>query len=382
VSSTPAWMSASAPGSRAASGTGRWAEARKTTGWGKGRVCGPRLHARRGVHASGVARARRPAPARSMGAADPGGSPRRPPGRGGDRRRSPDPGGGRSPPHAGGRVDPHGPDRLGSARGVGQAADARLSGERRLWADAAGAPAATAARPAWAPAAATARRVHPGGPPAGVEHAAGPGARGAGGPGDAPGAAAGPSPPRPAISSRSAGCAPRPGAGPALGVGVRGATSPPPCPHRQTPGGRLGWRWPCGRKVAHGWLTRGGWRRHTRGACLPTAPPTPTPRTTIEAPRGQRRQGRARWRDRDAEARLEQPAFEPRITRLRQRIAQVEAQRPLSEFQSGTSSPIDNHLDRSHNRVTLTRQGQHACLHQRPVVLGCKHCSLQQHVAP
>jgi hypothetical protein len=51
-------------------------------------------------------------------------------------------------------------------------------------------------------------------------------------------------------------------------------------------------------------------------------------------------------------------------------------QSPLSEFRSGTSSPIDNHLDRSHNRVTLTRQGQHARLNYRPVVLGCKHCSL------
>jgi hypothetical protein len=66
------------------------------------------------------------------------------------------------------------------------------------------------------------------------------------------------------------------------------------------------------------------------------APPNgPTPRpllTTRDAPLGKLRQGWARVIDSDAEALLEQHALEPRITRLRQRIAQVAAPRqPLAE---------------------------------------------------
>jgi site-specific DNA recombinase len=59
----------------------------------------------------------------------------------------------------------------------------------------------------------------------------------------------------------------------------------------------------------------------------PDRPTTHTLLTTREAQRGQRRQGLARVLDRDAEALLEKPAFAPRITRLRQRIAHVDAQR-------------------------------------------------------
>jgi site-specific DNA recombinase len=59
----------------------------------------------------------------------------------------------------------------------------------------------------------------------------------------------------------------------------------------------------------------------------PNGPTTRTLLTTLEAPLGQRRQGLARLIDRDAEALIEKPEFEPRITRLRQRIAHVEAQR-------------------------------------------------------
>jgi hypothetical protein len=56
-------------------------------------------------------------------------------------------------------------------------------------------------------------------------------------------------------------------------------------------------------------------------------PTTRMPRTTLDVPLGKRRQGLARWIDRDTEALSEQPAVEPRLTRLRQRIAPVEAQR-------------------------------------------------------
>ena len=65
-----------------------------------------------------------------------------------------------SPPHAGGRRHPPWQAHLGSACRLGDVEASRLYGERRVWADAAGAPAATAAAPASAPAAATARGVH------------------------------------------------------------------------------------------------------------------------------------------------------------------------------------------------------------------------------
>jgi site-specific DNA recombinase len=59
----------------------------------------------------------------------------------------------------------------------------------------------------------------------------------------------------------------------------------------------------------------------------PDSPPTRTPLTTLDAQLGQLRQGLARLIDSDTEALIETHAFEPRITRLRQRIAHVEAQR-------------------------------------------------------
>ena len=56
-------------------------------------------------------------------------------------------------------------------------------------------------------------------------------------------------------------------------------------------------------------------------------PPKRTPLTTLDAQLGKLRQGVARLIDSYAEALIEQHEFEPRITRLRQRIAHVEAQR-------------------------------------------------------
>jgi site-specific DNA recombinase len=57
------------------------------------------------------------------------------------------------------------------------------------------------------------------------------------------------------------------------------------------------------------------------------SPTKHTTLTTLEAQLAQLRQGLARLIDSDAEALIEQHEFEPRITRLRQRIAHVEAQR-------------------------------------------------------
>ena len=59
----------------------------------------------------------------------------------------------------------------------------------------------------------------------------------------------------------------------------------------------------------------------------PDSPTTRTPLTPLEAQLGQLRQGLARLIDSYAEALIEQHEFEPRITRLRHRIAQVAAQR-------------------------------------------------------
>ena len=59
----------------------------------------------------------------------------------------------------------------------------------------------------------------------------------------------------------------------------------------------------------------------------PDSPTTRTPLTTLEAQLGKLRQGLARLIDSDAAGLLEKPAFEPRMIRLRQRIAPVEAQR-------------------------------------------------------
>jgi site-specific DNA recombinase len=64
----------------------------------------------------------------------------------------------------------------------------------------------------------------------------------------------------------------------------------------------------------------------------PNSPTTRTLLTTLEAQLGKLRQGLARLIDSDAEALIEKPACEPRMTRLRQRIAPGAAQRqPLAE---------------------------------------------------
>jgi site-specific DNA recombinase len=59
----------------------------------------------------------------------------------------------------------------------------------------------------------------------------------------------------------------------------------------------------------------------------PDSPTTRTTLTTLEAQLGKLRQGLARLIDSYTEALIEKHEFEPRLTRLRQRIAQVEAQR-------------------------------------------------------
>jgi len=64
----------------------------------------------------------------------------------------------------------------------------------------------------------------------------------------------------------------------------------------------------------------------------PDSPTTRPPLAPLEAQLGKLRQGLARLIDSDAEGLLQKPEFEPRIIRLRQRIAPVEAQRqPLAE---------------------------------------------------
>ena len=74
------------------------------------------------------------------------------------------------------------------------------------------------------------------------------------------------------------------------------------------------------------------------------APPhRPTPRTllpTRDAPLGQRRPGLARVIDSDAEALSEQPALAPRLTRLRQRIAPVEAPRQQLAAQAALDTDV------------------------------------------
>ena len=59
----------------------------------------------------------------------------------------------------------------------------------------------------------------------------------------------------------------------------------------------------------------------------PEAPGTRPPLATVEGQIGQRRQGVARVIDRYAEGLIDKGEFEPRVTRLRQRLARLEEQR-------------------------------------------------------
>jgi site-specific DNA recombinase len=55
--------------------------------------------------------------------------------------------------------------------------------------------------------------------------------------------------------------------------------------------------------------------------------PKHTTLTGLAAQLGKRRQGLARWIDSDTAGLIDKPEFEPRLSRLRQRIAHLEAQR-------------------------------------------------------
>jgi site-specific DNA recombinase len=59
----------------------------------------------------------------------------------------------------------------------------------------------------------------------------------------------------------------------------------------------------------------------------PETRPKRTPLATSEDQLSQVRQGVARWIDSSAESRIDKSEFEPRITRLRQGVARLEAQR-------------------------------------------------------
>jgi site-specific DNA recombinase len=72
----------------------------------------------------------------------------------------------------------------------------------------------------------------------------------------------------------------------------------------------------------------------------PDSPTTHPTLTTLEAQLGQLRQGLARLIDSYAEALIEKPEFEPRITRLRQRIAHVAAQRQQMAEQAALDTDL------------------------------------------
>ena len=91
--------------------------------------------------------------------------------------------------------------------------------------------------------------------------------------------------------------------------------------------GRICWTWRCGRKsvrlLAHPERLAEEYRRRLQ----PETRAKRTPLTTVEGQIGKLRQGVARLIDSYAEGLIDKGEFEPRITRLRQRLARLEEQR-------------------------------------------------------
>jgi site-specific DNA recombinase len=82
-----------------------------------------------------------------------------------------------------------------------------------------------------------------------------------------------------------------------------------------------------------------------------------TTRTTLDAQLGKLRQGLARLIDSDAEALIEKHAFEPRITRLRQRIAPGEAQRQQMAEQEALDTDLCLIIGRLEDCATGVQDG-------------------------
>jgi site-specific DNA recombinase len=89
----------------------------------------------------------------------------------------------------------------------------------------------------------------------------------------------------------------------------------------------------------------------------PNSPTTRPLLTTREAQLGKLRQGLAQLIDSDAEALIEKHAFEPRITRLRQRLAHVEAQRQQLAAQEAPDTDVRLIMGRLEDFAAQVQEG-------------------------
>ena len=85
--------------------------------------------------------------------------------------------------------------------------------------------------------------------------------------------------------------------------------------------GPICWIWPCGGKSVRCWPIRSGSPKNIGAACMPPDARKRQAQATLEAQIGKLRQGLARLIDSYAEGLIDKHEFEPRITRLRQRLA-------------------------------------------------------------
>jgi len=80
----------------------------------------------------------------------------------------------------------------------------------------------------------------------------------------------------------------------------------------------------------------------------------------VEAPVGQLRHGVARLMDRSAAGRIDQDACEPRLTRLRQRLARLEAPRPAGADAAAVQTACQRILGRRAACATTVHRGVEA----------------------
>jgi len=118
---------------------------------------------------------------------------------------------------------------------------------------------------------------------------------------------------------------------------------------------RIWWMKPSGTRSASCWKIPRAWNRNIASACA--ASEQSTELSGLEASLGRLRQGIARLIDSYAEGMIDKAEFEPRITRMRERIKQLEKQVQQIQDEAGMEQELRLILGRLETFASKVKEG-------------------------
>ena len=124
--------------------------------------------------------------------------------------------------------------------------------------------------------------------------------------------------------------------------------------------GRICWTWPSGRKSVRCWPIPERLAEEYRRRLQPETRAKRTPLATVEDQISKLRQGVARLIDSYAESLIDKSEFEPRITRLRQRLAHLEEQRQALAEEAALHGELQLIIGRLEDFATKLHDGLEA----------------------